>query len=429
MADVTFSYQARLSILILSGVRLLMLPKVSLPTMTYDHDTDTSLPYNLFDEEFGQHTKVLPPSRPITEPTPIAYQISKTRISIEFGKILQTVTRVGQPVVYDEILLRDRKLREVMEELPPHLKMQPLEGSHDPITLIIARLNINILYNKIMCILHRKHMIQARQNPRYAHSRRSAIEASLDTLNHFRHVHRECQPNGRLRTMKWFIQSTSKDTLLPTMLVALDLHHDYVSATSSRDQRQNSQTMYFWTPEQRREMIEALDAAKDVWKSISSESVEAYKAANIIEIMLDKIKNPDPAPPPQPPPPAEASAKPEALFGNYSNARMQPEESAAMTLNMLSGGVAPSSFQSPSNTTYPSFDIRPSPEFSPDPPADIPSGVNNNPASPFSMFTNLSSGGAALDQSFDWVSPSSSPYPVPPFGSPPEISRRSRADK
>lgn len=372
--------------------------------MIYGHDTDTGAPHNLFDEEFGQNTKVLPPSRPITEPTPIAYQIAKTRVSIEFGKILQAVTRVGQPVSYDEILLRDRKLREVLDEFPPHLKMQPLEGSHDPITLIIARLNLNILYNKIMCILHRKHLIQARQNPRYAHSRRSAIEASLETLNHFRNVYRECQPSGRLRTMKWYVQSTSRDTLLPTMLVVLDLHHDHVSATSSR--RQDSQTMYFWSPEQRRDMIDALDSAKDIWKSISADSVEAYKAANIIEIMLEKIKNPDPAPPPP-----ESSNKPENIFGNYGEAAappMQPEESAAMTLGMLSGGLTANDFQSPGGTSYPAFDVGASPGFTPDLPADATSSVsnnnNNNPASPFSMFTNLS-GGMAIDQSIDWVCP------------------------
>ena len=159
--------------------------------MIYDHDTDTGPPHNIFDEEFGKDTKVLPPSRPISEPTPIAYQIAKTRINLEFGRILQAVTRVGQHVTYDEILLRDRKLREVMDDLPPHLKMQPLEGSHDPAKLIIARLNVNILYNKIMCILHRKHLVLARQNPRYAPSRRSAIEASLETLRHFRDVFRE----------------------------------------------------------------------------------------------------------------------------------------------------------------------------------------------------------------------------------------------
>ncbi|KAI0159520.1 hypothetical protein GGR57DRAFT_490594 [Xylariaceae sp. FL1272] len=386
MADIMFSYQ------------------VSLPTMIYEHDCDTKLPHNIFDEEFGYNTKILPPSRPITEPTPIAYMIGKTKLSMEFGNILQAVTRVGRQVPYDEILQHDRKLREIMEEFPPHLKLQPLEGSHDPVTLIIARYNLNLLYQKVMCMLHRKHMTRARENPRYAHSRRSAIEASLETLGHLKSIYRECQPNGRLRTMKWFVSSTSRDTLLPTMLVILELHHDHVLNTNR--QRQDSQAACFWTLEQRQEMIKTLEEVQNIWSQLSQDSVEAFKASNILRIMLDKIKNPvsDPSSIDAPLPPVQT----ENLFSNFGSTEMQPEHSAAMTLGMLSGGITPSAtFQSPGGTTYPNLDLNmtmgtrtgltPTPDFQTD------MGTGNNAASPFSMFTNLGNGSSmAIDQNFDW---------------------------
>jgi hypothetical protein len=372
--------------------------------MIYEHDTDTKLPHNIFDEEFGVNTKVLPPSRPITEPTPIAYMIGKCKLAIHFGNILQAVTRVGKQVPYDEILQHDRKLREIMDEFPPHLKIQPLEGSHDPVTLIIARYNLDILYQKVMCMLHRKHMTKARQNLRYAHSRRSAIEASLETLDHLKSVYRECQPNGRLRTMKWYVSSTSRDTLLPTMLVILELHHDHVANAAGK--RQDSQVMGFWTPEQRQEMIKTLEDVGDIWSNLSQESVEAFKAWNILRIMLEKIKNPEPTPAGTCAPPAQA----ENLFGNFGSGDMQPEHTAAITLGMLSGGLAPNgSFQSPGGTAYPNLDLgmtmgtgaglSSTLDFQPD------VGGANNEASPFSMFTNLgSNSNMALDQNFDWVS-------------------------
>lgn len=365
--------------------------------MIYDHDTDTKEPHNLFDEEFGPQTKALPPSRPITEPTPIAYQIGKTKLCVEFGKILQAVTRVGSHLSYDDILLRDRKLREVMDELAPHLKMQPLEGSHDPVTLIVARLNLKILYNKITCILHRKHMTLARSNLRYAHSRRSAIEASLDTLSQFRTVFKECQPNGRLRSMKWYLQSTSKDTLLPTMLVVLDLHHDNIKGNPGG--RHDSQAAFFWTPEQRREMIEALESAREIWKAMPQDSVEAFKAGNILDIMINKIKNPENAP-------APSKAATENFFGAMGNTELQPEHSAAVSLGMLSGGLTPSDFQSPGGTTYPNPDLGLgsgtglTPNFEP----DSMNVAANGAASPFSMFTNLPGGNMGVDQPIDWVS-------------------------
>ncbi|KAI5862579.1 fungal-specific transcription factor domain-containing protein [Durotheca rogersii] len=384
MADVVFSYQ------------------VSLPTMIYEHDTDTKLPHNLFDEEFGTNTKVLPPSRPMTEPTPIAYMIGKTKLCIEFGNILQAVTRVGKQVSYDEILLHDGKLREIMDEFPRHLKLQPLEGSHDPVTLIIARFNLNILYQKVMCMLHRKHMIRARQNPRYAHSRRSAIEASLEILGHLRTIYRECQPHGRLRSMKWYVSSTSRDTLLPTMLVILDLHHDYTAVASGA--RQDSQTASFWTLEQRQEMIKTLESVSEIWRSLAHESVEAYKAASILQIMLEKLKNPRAVPSS-----TDASeAQPENLFTTFGT-ELIPEHSAAMTLDMLSKGLTPT-YQSPGGTNYPNVELGAeagttaetglTPEFQL--PESYP-GPINNAASPFTMFTTFGGGGnMAIDHNFDW---------------------------
>jgi hypothetical protein len=244
-------------------------------------------------------------------------------------------------------------------------------------------------------------MIRARQNPRYAHSRRSAVEASLETLGHLRTINRECQPTGRLRTMKWYVQSTSKDTLLPTMLVALDLHHDNIASTSG--QRQDSQATYFWTPDQRAEMMSALETVRDIWKSLTQDTVEAFKAANVLDIMLERIKNPGAVPTPMNLDPT----KQENLFGNYGSADMQPEHSAAMTLGMMSTGLTPS-YQSPGGTNYPPLDFSlrdMNTGFATGLlQGDLASGANN-PASPFSMFNNLGSAGdMALDQNFDWVS-------------------------
>ncbi|KAI0852890.1 fungal-specific transcription factor domain-containing protein [Daldinia vernicosa] len=389
MSDIIFSYQ------------------ISLPASIHKHDTDTKLPHNIFDEEFGPNSKTLPPSRPMVEPSPIAYMISKTKLCIELGNVLHSVSRVGKPVSYDDILQHDKKLREILDEFPPHLKIRPLDGSHDPVTLIIARFNLDILYQKIMCMLHRKHMLRARQNPRYAHSRRSAIEASLEILGHLRRIHRECQPNGRLRSMKWYVSATAKDTLLPTMMVILDLHHDHIAATSGK--RQDSQAIYFWTPEQRQKMMSSLEAVAEIWKSLSHESVEAYKAANILEIMLGKLKNPPSAP-------AGAGAAAGAGAGGPTaqpenpftfGVEMLPEHSAAVSLGMLSEGST-STIQLPG--TYPNIDLNLggvggigartglTPEFQPD-----NLGTINNAASPFSMFTTLGGGGnMAIDHNFDW---------------------------
>jgi hypothetical protein len=387
---------------------------VSLPSMIYEHDCDTDLPHNIFDEEFGPDTKVLPPSRPTTEPTPISYMIAKVRLCLEMGNILQATTRIRNQVHYDEILRFDARLREIKAELPPHLKLQPLEGSHDPLTLIIARFNIDILYQRVMCLLHRKFMSRARDNPRYAHSRRSAVEASLETLRHLATLHRESNTNGRLRSIKWFVTSiATKDFLLPAMLILLDLHFD--TQTEDSRGRQDSQSLYFWTPEQRLEMIQRLELTRDIWQGLVESSMEAVKASHILAVMLEKIKRPASGQSTASPPTIPMRAD---IFGAMTPGDMQVEHSAAISLGMLSGNLASGTpatplgaGQSPGGTGYPSADIRQTasatvggidngltPDFSAD------TFVLNNPASPFSsMFGNMGANAMDFTSNLDWV--------------------------
>ncbi|KAK0369340.1 fungal specific transcription factor domain-containing protein [Colletotrichum limetticola] len=380
MADVVFSHQ------------------VSLPSMIYGHDCDTQLPNNIFDEEFGPNTKVLPPSRPKTEPTPIAYMIAKSKLCNEMGDILQATNRVGRQLPYDEILRFDARLREINDEIPPHLKVAALEGSHDPVTLIIARFNINVLYLKILCLLHKKYVPRARTNPRYAYSRRSAVEAALETLRHLVTLDRESQPSGRLRSLRWFVNSiATKDFLLPAMLVALDLHHDRVAETS--DDRRASESAMFWTPEQRMEMLSNLERTKEIWQGLADGSMEAFKASKVLDIILEKIKGPNP----------EAEVfKNESFPGFETNPEMQSDHNAAMTLGMLSGGMTPntaaaleSSMQSTNSFSGMDFGVSlpmTGPGMTPNFQGDI--GMNNA-GSPFSMFTNFESGGD-FPANFDW---------------------------
>ncbi|KAF6808140.1 fungal specific transcription factor domain-containing protein [Colletotrichum sojae] len=381
MADVVFSHQ------------------VSLPSMIYGHDCDTQLPNNIFDEEFGPDTKVLPPSRAKTEPTPIAYMIAKSKLCIEMGDILQATNRVGKQVPYDEILRFDARLREINQELPPHLKVTPLETSHDPVTLIIARFNINILYLKIICLLHKKYVPRARQNPRYAYSRRSAVEAALETLQHLVTLDRESQPTGRLRSLRWFVNSiATKDFLLSAMLVALDLHFDSV-AESSNDRR-SSEAAMFWTPEQRMEMISNLEKTREIWKGLADTSIEAYKATKVLDIMLEKIKSPSP----------EAEPTKSEMYPGFGGfADVQPEHNAAMTLGMLSGGMTPntaaaieSSMQPQSSFGGMDFGV-PLPMSGTGMTPNFSGGDFNmtGVASPLSMFSNLENS-ADFPANFDW---------------------------
>lgn len=388
--------------------------QVSLPSMIYEHDCDTSLPNNIFDEEFGPDTKVLPPSRPDSEPTPISYMIAKVKLCCELGNILQAIGRVGKQVPYEEILRFDAKLRELREELPPHLKMQPLKGTNDPLTLIVARFNVDILYLKIICLLHRKYLTRSRHNPRYAHSRRSAIESALEMLSHLHVLHRESQPNGRLQSIKWYVASiATKEFLMPSMLVLLDLHFDNQAERS--DRRQDSQSLFFWTPEQRMEMMRSLESARDIWYGLRDGSMEAVKAYNIVKIMLDKINGSSPdkeSSSISSPAPLSNTPLNNDIFAGLNDTDMQPEHSAAMTLGMMSsGGLTPNTaailgntVQSPGGTAYPAVNFSMPPGEGTGMTPDFSGDIALNPGSPFSSMFNAMGNGLEMGQNFDWVS-------------------------
>lgn len=201
---------------------------------------------------------------------------------------------------------------------------------------------------------------------------------------------------------------------MPSMLVLLDLHFD--SQAEQSGARQNSQSMYFWTPEQRMEMIKVVEAAQDIWAGLAETSMEAVKANQITKIMLEKIRNPT-AKPCSAAAEQPAAAAP-AMFDGMSDAELQPEQSAAMTLGMMSsGGLTPNTaaafgantVQSPGGTTYPAIDpglgiigerTGMTPDFSGD--------LGMAPNSPFSsMFNSMGNNmGMGMGQNFDWVSDS-----------------------
>ena len=319
--------------------------QISLPSMIRLGDCDTELPRNLYDDEFDEDTKELPRSRPPSSPTPVSYVIAKAEIAFAFGKVVESLHAVSS-CTYDDIITLDNNLRQAYTNTPPHLRLRPMsECMMDPAPIIMQRFNLSLLYNKGQCVLHRRFLARARDNPRYTHSRRTCVNSSMDLLNQQATLHYESGPGRRLHSMKWFINSlTTHDFLLAGTLVCLDL---YYGAEAERAGRTSSD-IYTWGLERRSEMIRAIEVSKDIWKELSNESMEAYKAAGILKVMLEKIKSYDNTP-------ANNAVRNPFIYANNPKAmngtpsyeppeNEKPEHSAAMTLGMLSsGGMTPNS--------------------------------------------------------------------------------------
>jgi len=209
-----------------------------------------------------------------------------------------------------------------------------------------------------------------------------------------------------MRAMKWFISSLTKaDYLLGAMVVCLDLHYDLMAESLS--ERPPGYDMYFWTPDQRAEMLQALEASQAIWKESSESSMEAYKASHILGIMLEKLKAPKQEPKTDGPTTND-------VFAQFDEENLKPEHSAAMTLGMLSGGLSPNtaamfnSMQSPGGTRY-NVDMNMgdsssgsglTPNFGLD--SSNPFGSINNVASPFSFFGGTGQGLMDMPANIDW---------------------------
>jgi len=336
-----------------------------LPAVARADCIDTEIPRNLYDDELFEDMTSLPPSRPDTEVTPMSYMIAKARMSYKFGEIVDRILSITNPPSYEEISELDRQLRHERSMIPPHLQLRPFHDTNDPANCILQRFGLELLYLKSQCVLHRRYIARGRESQRFAYSRRTCIDASMDMLAHQATLHHESQPNGRLSSVKWYISSlTTHDFLLAAMTVCLDLYHCCEAERQGRKSPATSSPLAtdVWAADRKEQMMNALRHCVGIWESQRDQSMEAYKASSMLKVMVEKLMAcqarsssnentynayTDPG--------AQQQAAPlrKPVFGVFPNGQVNmgedlaPEQSAAMTLGLLSsGGVSPNPFHS-----------------------------------------------------------------------------------
>ncbi|KAI4251130.1 MAG: hypothetical protein L6R42_008498 [Xanthoria sp. 1 TBL-2021] len=385
--------------------------QLGLPSMIRLGDCDTALPGNYYDDDLYEDMKALPPPRPITEQTPVSYMVAKASLSFSFGKIVESVHAIAT-CSYDDVMELDRNLREARADLPPHLRLRPLEDCADDTgAIIMQRYFLAMLYHKGQCVLHRKFLSRARENNKYAHSRRTCVDSSMELLAHQATLHYESQPGHRLHNVRVLLSSlTSHDFLLAAMIISLDLCQGAESERLGRD----SADLYTWGAERREEMIRALETSIDIWKETRDTSMESYKASEILTVMINKIKSYVQANASGRQAPMTPFPFPSMTNGNttspYGPPQMEekPEHSAAMTLGMLSsGGLTPnaSALYNNHGNGYPSNanmeTIQQNSGLTPNYSMEqAPNGIPSAP-SPFSFMTG---GQTDMPVNVDWVS-------------------------
>jgi len=181
--------------------------QAGLPPAIPDEVCDTEPPSNLFDTDFDEDCEALPPSRPPTDPTPMLYYCYKSRL----GKVLRRAFRLALAVKrpsHEQTMRLDVELQTIHADVPPSLQMRPIASCFgEQPYMILHRFNLDLMYLKTLCVLHRSYINHERPNSLFGYSRKTCIDAALQMLNHQAEIHAACQPGGQLSHEKWMPSS------------------------------------------------------------------------------------------------------------------------------------------------------------------------------------------------------------------------------
>ena len=273
----------RRTFFILEAFDLLLSFQAGLPAMFHEEECDTEPPSNLFDTDFDEDCKILPPSRPPTDSTPMLYYRYKSRLARIFRRVYQHALSFKNSS-YEDTMKLDAELEEAHKDVPPSLRMRPLALSFtDQPYMILNRLYSDLVYLKSVCVLHRKYVSENRSDPSFAYSRRVCGDAGLQILKHQAELHGACQPGGLFHDHKWMLSSLScHDFLLAAMIICLDLHESQKQPTALSSEDLEAQV----------EKYDALKHSYGIWMSRRAFSRDARRASSVLAIMLSKVPRP-----------------------------------------------------------------------------------------------------------------------------------------
>lgn len=258
----------------------LMSFQLGLPSMVPMDCCDTALPNNLNQTDFYPEIPELPPSRPLSEGTPILYSIVKSSVMERFKKVVKH-TRSIVPAPYEETVSLDVEVRSVYESIPDIFKYKALTSFivEDP-SIIMGRTTIELLHLKSVIVLHRQYLTH-RHDLRFQFSRDSCLAAAERLLKRQKEMHQVTQPGGQFHDMKWMITSlTMSDFTLAAMIICLDL---------TVTMRQGTATFQDAKEEKELERhLAIIKSAHKIWRSLL-ESSEARIVSHALESTIQRV--------------------------------------------------------------------------------------------------------------------------------------------
>ena len=261
---------------VLRQLDLLNSYQMGLPSSTQSLNSDTALPRNLLDSDFDEASTALPVARSETEATPISYFLTKAGLMAAFEKILkyESFFKVASD---QKIAVLDAELRRAHEAVPSPLKWRSMAKSFaDTPNDIMMRANLEILFQKSICILHRRNLTVRLPSVQTIDV---CVHASMAILEVQIELHQEAQPGGQLHEERWMISSLSTtDYFLAAMILSLVLLQERVQGLDQASER-NLQRK-----------LELLEKSLTIFDAQKASSNQACKISQGLRSMESKVK-------------------------------------------------------------------------------------------------------------------------------------------
>ncbi|KAI7978206.1 hypothetical protein EIK77_009746 [Talaromyces pinophilus] len=242
---------------------------VGFPRMISGNFADTMEPRNLYDWELSDDLTVLPPSRPMSEVTPVAYLISKTRLFRALGSITDFNNTPTQGL-YEQVLDIDNNLIKAYHGLPADLRMHSQQWDYTVSgkKATGSNMQLELLYHQGMCQLHQRFIVKGRMDPQYNHSRERCISSAL-TLLKFQHI---MEPF-------WYNFSRARKVIMfSAMILFLEL-----------ECRRKTPDTNVVSPDTD-ELLQALSTSCTLWEKAQTVCDDAQKTRKILSGMLSSFQ-------------------------------------------------------------------------------------------------------------------------------------------
>lgn len=243
---------------------------LGLPAMLRAVQSDTKHPHNLLDRDFGPRSTVLPPERPVNEFTPIAYTNAKVRICKVFSDAAE-LSHSAIPPSYEDVMVVDARLEEARNQIPPTLRAKAYEiGVTDNPDMILCCINLDILYLKTKCVLHRGFMTNTPSRSAQAYSHTECLKSAVQILRHHQTMTAASKPGGRLQHSAWHIESFAKsDYLMSAMIICMELNQQSKANGPDTDHTTDMVAS-------RDDMIKTLEGTKAIWSEAIAEKSRSF---------------------------------------------------------------------------------------------------------------------------------------------------------